>query len=1055
MQDKNLLKKLDVQPFENQDLFINVQLTSNVKNLKENFINNNFDLVSQYELERNSSRKFFIYGKLYSKNVDTTKLTISFKTSNGDVINSPDIKNNLLGSNEKIAFIKPKIFTANSSLSKNIFNKNISTYFFQFEIDGDLNNKTNKLLVEITGQSNNSSNNQYNEVKNFFEIDLVNYDDEGIFIPFGSDDTIFDEDFNFVDINNDYPFLYDYHFIKRDFDIVDFNNVFFPFTTYTNPDGTVSYDNSTTITDSNLFPRFNLLMDFPSTFGNEKATVEAKIVTNSKDRYFLPDNLYDSNIFNSFSPWRGFPQTISQWNLFGSTVKQKLRNIVLNDFSYGVQDAYNTPEEFYDKTNRYLLSFYKGCDLDVRNPLSITNDFILKSFLSYNSSIYKKDVDNTNVGEFIENVLRGGNSYFDKTDVLFSQNQKEKRFEIDLTKANITQLNEIIQLDITSVENVEKNKFPTSYFINLIAENKKPTAFFENNFLSVEAISQNLPVKVKLDKPYNGITPFELKIQPVQSLTTAENFIDYEILTDTVTINQGDTEAEFLVRIYYSNKYFLPKNLSLELLQNGDDVILLENLNDINIEIQTSNVSCWTKYEFIADPLFGFGIFRTNKSVSNSNEIFNFQLQNSDASSLYIKNSFISKFNYEIECINKGDVAVVYDGEYGGETKEVNPGETLFTQFIDEEFKNLSYILPTNLEISSFSDLENVQRNKFLKSKYEFVIKNIQPTVANSNLDSDIYDDVVIAAESLPSIDVVKSKRASEIWRNILRDIDFFQTQDVGSNIIRKIINNPDSQIRDIIKPELDIQLQQSFNGLLLSADYTNTDETFGDLNPLAKIVRKAICALRTRVSNVYYPRPKFTNYNPISTVISQSLLDDNFIKTGVVKGSADMFGTVLLNKSMIGQNATKVFFRKFTNRLDLIELSVPSQITFNPFYPENNSDFAFEYRKYFKFNYKILNQNQLSSALLVGANEKLNEDNASSIATNSNAPNFDDENLINSLTPLFPNFNAISLIEFSPNSSVDINSFSDNVFGIKPLPVYSPININKPENQLVISRIF
>lgn len=1054
MQEKNILKKLDVQPFENQDLFINIELTSNVKNLKSNFINNNFDLETQYNLERNNSRKFFIYGKLYSKNVDTTNLIISFKTSNGDILHSPDIKNNLLSVNEKIAYIKPSIFTANNSLSKNIFNKNISTYFFQFEIDEDLNNKTNKLLIEISGQSNNSPNNQYNEVKNVFELDLVNYDDEGVFIPFGSDDTIFDEEFNFVDINNDYPFLYDCHFIKRDFDIVDFNNVFFPFTTYTNPDGTVSYDNSTTITDSNVFPKFSLLMDFPSTFGNEKAIVEAKIVTNSKDRYFLPDNLYDSIIFNQFSPWKGSPQTIFQWNLFGSTIKQKLRNIFSNDFSYGVQEIYNTPEEFYDKTHRYLLSFFKGCNLDVRNPLSITNDFILKSFLSYNTSIYKKDVDSTNVGEFIENVLRGGNNYFDEAEVSFSKNQKEKKFEIDLTKANITQLNEIIQLDITSVENVEKNKFPTSFFVNLIAENKKPTAFFEDNFLSLEAISQNVPIKIKLDKPYNGISSFEMKIQVLQDLTDATNLLDYEIIKDTTIINPGESETEFIVKIFNSNKYFLPKNLFLELTQSGNDVIILENLNTLNIEIQTSNISCWTKYEFISDPLFGFGIFRTNRSVSNSNEIFNFQLQNSDASNLYIKNSFISKFNYEIECINRGDVTVVYDGEYGGEEKEVNPGETLFTQFIDEEFKNLSYILPTNLEINTFFDEESIQRNKFLKSKYEFKIKNIQPAIQNSNLDSDIYDDVVITAESLPSIDVIKSKKTSEIWKDILRDVNFFQTQDVGILIFEKIINSPNLQIRDLIKPELDIQLQQIFNGLLVSSDYTNANEDFANLNPLAKIVRKGIFALRTRVLNVYYPRPKFTNFNPISTVISQSLLDNNFINTGVIKGSADMFGTVILNKSIIGQNATKVFFRKFTNRLDLINLSVPSQVTFNKFYQDSDSDFAFEYKKYFRFDYKILNQNQLN---LVGSNinQKVNEDLATSIATNSNSPNFDNINLINSLTPLIPNFNAISLIKFSPNSSVDTNSFSDNIFGIKPLPVYSPININKPENQLVISRIF
>jgi hypothetical protein len=530
------------------------------------------------------------------------------------------------------------------------------------------------------------------------------------------------------------------------------------------------------------------------------------------------------------------------------------------------------------------------------------------------------------------------------------------------------------------------------------------------------------------------------------------NLIDYEILNDTVFINQGDSEAEFLVRIYYSDKYFATKNITLELSQVGDNLILIENLSSAEIQIESSVITCWGKYVFPADSLFGFGIFRTNKSVSNSNEIFNFQLQNSDASGIYLKNSFVSNFTYEVECVNRGAVAILYDGEYGGDAKEVNPGEVVFTQIIEEEFKNLSYILPSNSGIFTFTDDANILRTKFRECNYEFIIKNIQPVIDNSNNISDLYENVLIPSEKLPALDIIKSKKTSEIWKNLLRDVEFFQTQNIGTLIFER-------GIRNSILPDLDLLLQQNINRLLLSFDYTDDDESFFDLNPLSLLVRKSIYALRTRISNIYYPRPKFTNYNPISTNIETSLLDNNFIKTGVVKDDVDMFGTLILNKSMNGQSATKIVFRKFSNRLDLINLLVPSQITFNKFYQESDSDFYFEYKKYFKYDYRVLEFKKFGNVFIPNnvnifpyPNEKLGEDVAQNAAISQNSASFNDSNFINFVIAGVPIFNALRIIKFDPNSSIDINSFSDSIIGVKPLPGYIPIDINSINNRLVVN---
>lgn len=1101
MQKKILLKSYDVQPFINQDEYISFELYSTVKNIKENFLNNNFDLNLQYDAERNISRKFFVYGKLYSKNVDVSKVNMIFKTSNNDTLYSPDLKNNLIGEDKKSIMINATQLAAEESISRNIFDKKVCSYFIQFEIKNDLNKKTNDLLIQITGSSLSvvgtpltSITESYNPVNNIYKTPLVIYDDEGNFVPYGTDDTVFDEDLNIVEKNNDYPFLYDYHFIRQDFDVVDDNNVFFPFKTELKSDGTIVYDNSTQITDANNFPKFNLLMDYPSFFGIEKVQLGAKKITGIKDgQYVVPINLYKPELFLQNSPWKGAPITMAQWNVFGYAVKERLRNITASDNTYGSQPIYNTPEQFYDKINQYVLSFFKGCNLDIRNPLTITNDYFLRAFLNYNAFQNKKELNETEVSEFVDSLRDGGGDYFDTIDVDFGINEDKKMFEVDLTKTVLSELNEKIEIEVVKKENVEV-KFPSNLIINVVAENKKPTVYFETNYNSVEAFNQDIDVVVKLDKKYAGINTLNLTLSTVTEMSTAVSLeeaksIDvdyvltnefypdstplkhnYEIIKNTAEIKYGDDSAVFKIRIYKSNNYFIPKTLNLTIIKNTDELIINQSENLLLIDIVPSIITSWTKYEFPADNLVGIGIFKTNQSINNSSEILKFQLQNSNINEYYREKSFTSDLSYNIECINRGEAVIYYDGEYGGVEKEVKPNEVVFSNFINEEFKFMEFILPANNNLISFTDIDNKTRVKYINSKYEFRLKNINPYVPDSNNDSDVYNDVIIDAQELSSLSVALSSKSSEAWRTILRLNNFFQS----GNVSKKIFS---SNVYEIIKQDLN---QEQIGQIELTKGVFKTSNGYPDfvsnpsqqpnnpagLSSIAYLVRRNIYALRTKINNVYYPRPKFTDWSNIPTVINLDNLNNNNSSLGIVKGSTEMFGTVILNKSINNINGTNIEYRKFTNRVDLIGLLVPSQTTFNYFTPENTADSAIFLNKYFDFDYKILRDSKQKDSLetiaqfffsplkkdfVVGSNTAEKENSALSIANNGislnifpnnlPSPRFDDVEWINYIKQGNPDFNPLREVKFFPESQLNVNNFSNNIDGTKLLPVYK---INK-----------
>ena len=152
---KIVLGTKDVLPKENNDIFLNIELSSHSDELVKEVVDNNFNSRQQFNEERESSLKFCIYGLLSSKFIDTENLTINIKTNHDDTLYSPRIKGSTNVS-ESINVTSQNISFQNK-LSKNIFIKNKSSFYAMFELSPDYNNfgETKKAIITIEDLSQN------------------------------------------------------------------------------------------------------------------------------------------------------------------------------------------------------------------------------------------------------------------------------------------------------------------------------------------------------------------------------------------------------------------------------------------------------------------------------------------------------------------------------------------------------------------------------------------------------------------------------------------------------------------------------------------------------------------------------------------------------------------------------------------------------------------------------------------------------------------------------------------------------------------------------------
>lgn len=282
MKDKRkiVLGTKDVYPRVNDDLYINLEIYNYPDELQTEIINNDFNLREQFNKERRESLKFCIYGTLNSLYSDLDNIELNLKTNHEDLVYVPRIESGAKAAIENV--VVTKALSYGSGLSKNIFKKNKSSFYFMFELSPGIKNfgETKSLIITI--------NDSVKKIYSILEVPFLFFDSDKNLIDFGTDNVDLDLNGNEQVIENDFPFLYDTHWIKREFTTPRPLNILF---------GRSENNmlNNLTVKESVGTVNFVVALDFPSLYGIEEAEVFIKENTSienpNKDFNFEPKKI--------------------------------------------------------------------------------------------------------------------------------------------------------------------------------------------------------------------------------------------------------------------------------------------------------------------------------------------------------------------------------------------------------------------------------------------------------------------------------------------------------------------------------------------------------------------------------------------------------------------------------------------------------------------------------------------------------------------------------------------------------------------------------------------
>lgn len=227
---KILLGSEDIIARDNEDLYININLNRSFFEYKREKYDNDFDLAKQFDKERNLSRNFRIYGIVDSNVIDTNNLSIKAYYDSGTT---------------KLAS-QTSTTSMNFNSSINVFNKKKGKYYISLD-----NYSGSSVYLKI--QSNNN-----NIATQIFEQKLVFDDFDGVFIPYGTETVEVDDNLNTIEINNNFPFFYNKHWVKKN---ISLQETKYPIINFSGSSSTI-YEGQTA--------KIVVYLDKPSPFGNEK-----------------------------------------------------------------------------------------------------------------------------------------------------------------------------------------------------------------------------------------------------------------------------------------------------------------------------------------------------------------------------------------------------------------------------------------------------------------------------------------------------------------------------------------------------------------------------------------------------------------------------------------------------------------------------------------------------------------------------------------------------------------------------------------------------------------
>ena len=205
-----LLGNTDIKSRTIQDFYVDINLSKNEREIIPYKYDNIFDLTSFYNKERNESRNFIIYGTVNSYLCDCNNLIINVYDSTGSTANLITTASTTTASSYAMQFYNIYGFKKGKYIINNIPN-NFTGYSIYLKIDSN-NQKLKSIL----------NHNIFEQQLIFTTLTMSNTNERVVEkLNYGLNETIVDCDGNVFQVNNDFDFFYNKHWIQKDLDILN------------------------------------------------------------------------------------------------------------------------------------------------------------------------------------------------------------------------------------------------------------------------------------------------------------------------------------------------------------------------------------------------------------------------------------------------------------------------------------------------------------------------------------------------------------------------------------------------------------------------------------------------------------------------------------------------------------------------------------------------------------------------------------------------------------------------------------------------------------------
>lgn len=185
--EKILLGQYDILSKDNEDLFLNIEISRTFNEIRKDRHENVFDVFKQWKKERDSSRDFRIYGIVDSNYTNTDQTYLDIYSSLTDESPFDVIQCTSLGYG-----------------GYNVYGYKRGKYMLE------LNDYPHDFVyLKFPGDGTNSED-------QYFAQQLIFRDADQNIIEFGTQAIEVDTNGNSVTINNDFYFFYNKHWVKKD-----------------------------------------------------------------------------------------------------------------------------------------------------------------------------------------------------------------------------------------------------------------------------------------------------------------------------------------------------------------------------------------------------------------------------------------------------------------------------------------------------------------------------------------------------------------------------------------------------------------------------------------------------------------------------------------------------------------------------------------------------------------------------------------------------------------------------------------------------------------------